>query len=290
MPEAALSDQVFSVDPFEINTYSTKFKTEYTVSMVYTPDEPGDSRTVVQYRKGDSGDWTTAKPGEPIELQNTENTECPVREQPWMFIITSTKDTSFNTLSGDGKSHGKLSFSVTPPPKPPCEEDLDKCLIGSWNLDLATMQEYMGRRMQELQGITVSNLALSGSSTLEIPDTYTATETFNAFKISYNGAMSTIPGPGWHTDIFIDGSIQGTIVKGTRPSSFTWAQGALSSGTVHTETQIEGIAATLPIDVPIDQQYGSQTEVEYVCKGDTLEMTGYIDNTVVWVYTWTRAS
>ncbi|ORY05390.1 hypothetical protein BCR34DRAFT_604547 [Clohesyomyces aquaticus] len=66
--EAPLSDQLVSVPPFQIKRLETMFARDKQVSMIFTPDESDYFRTIPQYRKGNSGAYDTAKPGEKIDL------------------------------------------------------------------------------------------------------------------------------------------------------------------------------------------------------------------------------
>ncbi|KAH7401272.1 hypothetical protein BKA66DRAFT_545079 [Pyrenochaeta sp. MPI-SDFR-AT-0127] len=305
VPDGPLSDNLISVPPFRINAYTTIFDSDKAVSMTFTPSEPGDVKTILQYRKGRSGAFSIAKPGEKIELQNTENSACPTDPSEfWQFIMTSTNDPSHNTIHRDGQSHATLSFSVTKParrrrqesceePEKPEEpevpegsEGLDKCLVGSWNLDSNSMRTFLAERMASAEGISVSNLNFVGNSALSIDDGFHSSMTFTDMVMSWDMVTQ---GLAAHTDMFLSGSVDGNLLAVEGQSSmFTWALGVKASGSGRTITRIPALDMVIPLDLPFADNYSSQMLVKYACVGNTLEMTGMVDGVYAWAYTWLR--
>jgi hypothetical protein len=154
-------------------------------------------------------------------------------------------------------------------------------------MDLASMQQFLTEKLANTQGGTVSNLRVTGSSSLNIDDSFHSLMDFEPIAISYDVAADGAP--NFHTDMTIQGTVDGNIIKGAQPSSFTWALGYTASGSIHTVTQIPSLGIDLPIDFPMDQQYNTETQVQYTCSGNSLQMTGYWNGGYVWAYTWVRA-
>jgi hypothetical protein len=281
-----------SIAPFQVNTYETLFAADKAVSMTWTPEEPGDTKTVVQYRQGTSGRWITAAPGSPIDLQNTATSVCPSgASNSWYFIITSTNDPARNTVTRDGKSHGTLSFTVRTPQRRRQEcPQLDSCLIGNWALDNNAMAAFLSHHVASTagaEGVVVANLAVTGVATFSVSDTFLSNSVFQAFTIGYDAAGISVP---FHTDIVIDGTASGLIVPGANTSTFTWTQNAVTTGSVKTNTMIPSLDLEIPWEVSMDGSYGPDTVVQYTCLGEKLEMAGYTNGAYAWAYTWRRVA
>jgi hypothetical protein len=305
VPDSDSFDYPMSVAPWTINVYQTTFTTSSTVEMTYSPIEPSDQQTILQYREESNNGWSTISPGDTVTLPIPSTNTCPPGGSTWTFILTSTGDPSKNTIIQDSNMHAKITFklqaasqkrddSINPcqpkqPTQPSNSTTLDQCLVGSWNLDIPSMQAFMSQQLSNLQSVTISNLQITGSSTFSVASDFSSVMTFNNLDISYDG-ISTAEGISFTTVIDINGSSQGPLVLGQGNSTFSWGQGATSQGDANTETTIPDLGASVPLDVSLDQQYGSTTNVQYTCKGNSLAMVGYVSGTFTWAYTWTKAS
>jgi hypothetical protein len=298
---AGLFNLKFPVTPWNIEKAEiTTFQPDQIVSIVFNVDEPDDTMSILQYRRTGDSVWQVLNPGETADLQNTDTTTCPLGPSEWTFLVTSTFDPSLGIVDHDGFVHSTVSFSSTQvsskrdnscnpnqPPSPPNGTNpvTDQCLVGSWNLDIPSMQDFLTQQMSTLSSASISNLVVGGSSTFDVTDSFSSTMTFADLTIGYDGEAG---GYNFHTDIDITGTVTGDLtLDGTTATSFTWTKGE-STGQADTTTTVTGLGDSIPLDVDLGQDYGGQTDVQYTCSGNTLQMLGYVGGQFTWAYTWTK--
>jgi hypothetical protein len=101
--------------------------------------------------------------------------------------------------------------------------------------------------------------------------------TSNNLAISYGGDAKDFT---FHTEIDIKSSVTDALVPITSGNSsesgpaFTWAKVA-ATGMAHISTTTSVLGVPLVFGFPMDEQYGSQTAVLYICAGDSLKMAEY---------------
>lgn len=276
-----------------------------------------DSVTVLMYRKSTEAVWRTAKRGEKVVVDSacSQYTFLGVSTRDTAnvrkgFTITIT----FTVKKSKGKKAKRDDDDPIPAEDPPVndpdaptpEEPRDglittsvdnsgpdddgdegdscstnKCIVGNWDLDIPSMQSFLQQRLSGNAAATISNLVVSGSSSLIITQALSSTMTFKNLDIGYDGSAS---GFTFHTIIDLTGSVAGTVKLGD--DAFTWID-PKSDGTVKTTTSLSGFDP-IEIDYPVDKQYGPTTQVRYTCKDDKLQTEGYVDGKFTWAYSWTR--
>ncbi|OAL36407.1 hypothetical protein AYO20_04303 [Fonsecaea nubica] len=162
----------------------------------------------------------------------------------------------------------------------------DKCIVGDWNLDVPSMQAFLSEQLSA-SDVAISNVAVTGSSSFSVKKDLSSAMTFKGLDIAYDGSAG---GYDFHTLIDITGSVDGTLKLGKTAAggdSFTWTN-VKSQGLAKTTTTIAGFDDPTELDISLDQQYGSDTQVHYTCTDKTLQMSGYVDSKFTWAYTWTR--
>lgn len=272
----------------------TNFPTNKRVTFTFKVDDPRDTGTLLQYRKK-GGKWRKAKSGESVDLQGTKSSSCPKRSTHYDFLVTSTSDPSKDRIhKKDHESYSKILFTVSTLKKrqETCEEELsteaalDQCLVGNWALDLDAMRAFMTEKMLALQGATVSDIILTGSASLDINDAYFTKMSFSPLRIANDISAQGRTGSG---TIDISDFVNGNIVGGVTPSTFSWAQqGLKSEGTVHSVISIPSLGPDMTYDLNLGEQYGPQITVNYSCSADVLQMTGTFNGIYMWSYVWRR--
>ena len=189
---------------------------------------------------------------------------------------------------------GSITTPVTPTPpatNPSSDGDIDSCLRGTWNLNLADLQAAIEQSLAK-SSATISNLKLTGSTQFVLPSTGTAaTWTFTDLDISYDLDASGISAS---TLIDIDGTSSGDLVMGTG-STFTFTN-PVSSGTAKTTTTTD-VTGPIELDFDLSSEYGSNILCAYTCSATTLSLSGTIitasqgvpAGTLVWAYGFTKA-
>jgi hypothetical protein len=306
VPDTAdgLFDKEFSIIPWNIQTAAkTSFASEKVVSMAFTANDPKDDSTILQYYKINDKTWHLLKPGDTANLQVADGTACQDTSNEYYLLLTSTFDPSTGTGAQDGSAKATIRFSVTEPkskrdntcpPKPPANSTggiTDQCLVGDWSLDIPSMQTFLAEAMSKESGsgAVITNLAISGSAGFSVSDTFASTMTLNHLTIGYDGAAS---GLDFHTDIDVDATVTGDLVKATggvnaSQEAFTWAQ-IMSTGTVNTTTTVAGLGDPISLDMSIDSEFGNQTTVQYECAGSSLTMMAYVGGKYSWGYAWIK--
>lgn len=161
----------------------------------------------------------------------------------------------------------------------------DPCLIRDWNLDISSMQAHLASRLStDVQEVTISNLAVSGSSDMHIQTNMSSVMNMNHLNIDYDGDSSRF---AFHTTIDIDGSVSGVVTLASDGNSFSRVNGQASGG-IKTLSSVAGLGDPIEIEFPVGDQYGSEAVVQYTCSGNTLAMAGYLDGKYIWAYTWAR--
>lgn len=297
-------DLKVNVLPFTVQKqWRTSFEPNQIVSMAFAVDDKADSKTLLQYRKTGETNWTPLKPGAKAELQGGANTKCPLGTSEYTFLVTSTFDAlASGTVHFDDLAFATISFTVQeiskrrrddsceqPPPTTNNNNNTtsNECLVGSWKLDIPSMQSFLTEHMESAVPVTLSNLAVAGSLDLEFKADKSSTMDFDHFNIAYDVAAS---GMSFNTKIDITGSVSASVVPSpdSNPAAFTWVD-AKATGTVASTTKVDGLGEPVQLDFPLEEQYGSSTTVQYTCGGDKMTMAGYVDGKFVWAYTWVKA-
>jgi hypothetical protein len=161
----------------------------------------------------------------------------------------------------------------------------NQCLIGNWHLDVPSMQSFLAQKIPSSVGaqapVTITNLAVTGSSSFSVTSSFASSWIFDHLDISYDG---TADGFAFHTLIDITGSMDGNV-KLSGDDMFSW-ENVQSTGAIKTTSTVLDIP--LELDFPMSQQYGLSTQVQYICEDDSLQMAGYVDGAYQWGYTWLR--
>ncbi|KAI9781406.1 MAG: hypothetical protein M1839_006000 [Geoglossum umbratile] len=275
-------------EPFTISQRTVNIGPKQTILLKVT-SIPTDSK--IQYRKTGSTDWSELSAGSSTQLQDA----CITETVSYDFVFTSTADTDtegvdvqFVRLTRKGKRDDDEDNQ--------CKDDPDPSacsLPGTWSLDISSLQSFIQQKLTtQEKSVTLSNFAVTGSSTFTVNDDLSSTMVFDHLTIGYDAAA--IPAgalPNWHSDIDVTGSIAGTLkllgATGGDPE-FTWGDGSVITGEAKTNTVIAGIGS-LPFNIPMDQQYGSATTVSYSCAGSQLLLTGNVGGKYAWAYSYSKA-
>ncbi|EMD63186.1 hypothetical protein GGP41_005203 [Bipolaris sorokiniana] len=161
----------------------------------------------------------------------------------------------------------------------------NQCLIGNWHLDVPSMQSFLAQKIPASVAaqapVTITNLAVTGSSTFSVTSSLASSWIIDHLDISYDATADDL---AFHALMDITGSLDGKV-KLSGDDMFSW-ENIQSTGAIKTTTTVFGIP--LELDIPLSQQYGASTQVQYICEGDTLQMAGYVDGGYQWGYTWSR--
>jgi hypothetical protein len=157
------------------------------------------------------------------------------------------------------------------------------CLNGDWNLDIPSMQSYLTHVLSTTASTKLTNLAVTGTSSLRLTANLSSSMTFTNLTIAYDGTAS---GYSFRTVIALAGFVVGSVKLGAN-DTFTWVTSE-SDGTVTTVTTIDALGDPWEYDFPLSEQYGPGTEVRYTCEENTLDMSGFVGGRFVWAYTWRR--
>lgn len=287
-----------SVTAWNIETARTAtFPSDQQVTISFTANDAHNDRTVLQYRKTTDIEWQVLQRGEFAVLQQGA---CDATDTQFLFLFTTTYHPAGGETSTDVtlsvttlKSKNKRDNSCQQPLAPPTNDTTPtssvkaQCLIGNWSLDIPSMQTLLAQALSASpQAATISNVVVSGAGSFTVTSTLSSKLTFSNILISYDGAAS---GFTFHTDIDIDGSIAGNIGVGdSTDPSFTWID-AVATGNANTTTILGGDLGSLPLDMPIDGQYVTDTTVQYVCTATSLNMKGYKGGKYAWGYSWVKA-
>lgn len=184
------------------------------------------------------------------------------------------------------------------------EECEDKCLVGSWSLNLPAMEELMRQALviPDVPEVQISNIDITGSSVLSIADTWVGNWTYDTLSIAFD--VNTLDLGAQHTKIVLDGDMNVNILgmdnstengggeviakrqeADVEEGEFTM-QVISSSGTVVSYSSLIG-----EINWPIDSSYVPPDLVlKYVCTNTTLALTGFVGGAAQggWVYAFDR--
>ncbi|KAH7389901.1 hypothetical protein BKA66DRAFT_548266 [Pyrenochaeta sp. MPI-SDFR-AT-0127] len=307
------------VYPFTIlSKVKMTFPTKRKITFIYKAPDAQDSSTVLRYRKVTDTTWKTAAKGADNKVDDdcsellflATSTSGVVVTEPFPVTLTFTvqrkapkkrkvkrDDPVDNPIpTVNPQDNPDLGPSVNDPEEitvvslDPDDGDDDeegdscsnKCIVGTWNLDIPSMQAFLTERLSGVSAATITNLAVTGSSSLIVKASLSSNMTFNSLDIGYDGSAS---GFSFHTVIDITGSVAGTIQLGD--NAFTWVD-PQSQGTVKTTTTVQGFGDPIEMDLPVEKQYGPTTQVQYTCKENKLQTSGYVNGAFTWAYSWTR--
>jgi hypothetical protein len=267
------------VASFSMVIYTATLEPGITYSIQWTPAVQ-DGTIVLAYQQSDpsygQADWITFDPSTPIEIP----VGCSGEVQ-YQFLLTSTADADTAT--------GQLVFTQESSQNCGCGDvgiPLDPCLSGNWNLDIGEFQAFLETRLAQLGSVTVSNLAVSGGSTFELPGGDLGAMTFDALIIDYD---ATADGMSFHTTIDLIGSVTGQVVMQTSGASFCWADGQ-GQGDADTSTTVQGLSAPIVFDQSLADGYVDPTiTVQYTCSATSLQLQGYQEGQYIWALSYVKA-
>ncbi|KIX94545.1 uncharacterized protein Z520_09591 [Fonsecaea multimorphosa CBS 102226] len=267
----------------------------------FTYDAPSGSHTVLQYRKDDEKEWTTAQKGKTVSIDKS----C--EKQKYVFLATSTGDGAPST-----EIPVTIHFTVKKPPtnrkmkrnvrrskffrtEPAkgnssmtlvdenLEEDLhnqggiskrqdgdpascptSKCPYGSWKFTAAVESD--GIKESTPDGVTVSNIDTKGSGTFTLDqDTKEVTLQFDGFSASFDDTAVGSDDKDFtiHYDLAIDGGGTATAVFAADGQSFKLTKPTYT-GTFASQTtypDAEPLGPTGDFDVG----FGPDVAVEFAC-------------------------
>ena len=144
------------------------------------------------------------------------------------------------------------------------------------------MQAFLTERLSGVSSTTITNLAVTGSSSLIVTASLSSNMTFNSLDIGYDASAL---GFSFLTIMDITGSVAGTIQLSD--NAFTWVD-PQSQGTVKTITTVQGFDDPVEVDFPAEKQYGPTTQVQYTCEKNKLQTSGYVNGAFASAYSWPR--
>ena len=266
------------VASFSMIIYTATLEPGITYSIQWTPAVQ-DGSIVLAYQQSDPSfgtpTWITFDPASPVEIA----VDCSGEVQ-YQFLLTSTADAD--------KSTGQLVFTQESSQDCGCGDTgipLDPCLSGNWNLDIGEFQAFLETKLAQLGSVTVSNLAVSGGSTFELPGGDMGGMTFDALIIDYD---ATADGMSFHTTIDLTGSVTGQVIMQSA-ASFCWAEGQ-GQGEADTSTTVQGFSTPIVFDQSLADGYVAPTiNVQYTCSATSLQLSGYQGGNYIWALSYVKA-
>jgi len=264
------------VGSFTMAMYTTTLQPGITYSIQWAPSTQ-DGKTVLAYQPAanvSGSTWITVDPALPVQIP----IDCSNGATQYQFLLTSTADDA---------SNGQLTFVRQSSQSCGCNDvglPPDPCLSGDWVLNDSDLQTLMAAKLSQLGSVTISNLAVTGAATFELPQGNMGNMTYDDLTIDYDGDAD---GLAFHTTIDVTGSVSGNIIM-QAPGQFCWAN-AQGQGVAHTSTTLGALSQPYVFDVPLTEGYaGPAITVNYTCSATSLQMVGYSSGQYSWALSYTK--
>jgi len=262
------------VGSFTMEMYTATLQPGITYSIQWTPSAQ-DGKTVLAYQPASNisgSTWVTVDPATPAQIP----VDCASGATQYQFLLTSTAD--------EDVSNGQLTFVRQSSQPCGCNDvgiPLDPCLSGNWVLNDGDLQTLMAAK---LTSVTISNLAVTGAATFELPQANMGGMTYDNLTIDYDGDAD---GMTFHTTIDVTGNVSGEVIM-QAAGQFCWAD-AQGQGVAHTSTTLAALSQPLVFDVPLTEGYaGPAITVNYTCSATSLQMVGYSSGQYSWAMSYTK--
>ena len=271
--------QTVEANTFTINTFILEFAAGNTFTMTWKPSTAG---TTLYFRKSPNAPWTPLRTqGVPVTLACGSAATVDIYV---LFTTTSDADEgSSNIIMTSKKSKKCKKCKRDDPSSCPIDNDIDPCLVGTWNMDLKALKAAEEALLAKPTESGVSNIQVSGSAVFEVPaSTSTSTFTFNHLTTGFD---NNVEGMQAHEIADVYGHFTATVTMGAA-GRFSWTditgQGAANATVIFADgTNIAPIIQDIPI---ADSFSGVGYDVSYTCSDSKLVMSGSIDGKSTWVY------
>ena len=121
----------------------------------------------------------------------------------------SSESPDFTGGETQGASLGATGSNTDEEEEEECEEEtvLNKCLAGSWALNLKSMEELMRQALviPDVPEVQISNIDITGSSVLTIGDAWIGNWTYNALTVAFD--VNTLDLAAQHTKTLLNGDL-----------------------------------------------------------------------------------
>ena len=265
------------VGSFATAMYTATLQPGITYSIQWTPSTQ-DGKTVLAYQTAASvsgSTWITIDPSTPAQVP----VDCSSGATQYQFLFTSTTDIPV--------SNGQLTFLRQSSQACGCNDlgiPLDPCLSGNWVLNDGDLQTLMESKLSQLASVTISNLAVTGAATFELPQGNMGGMTYDNLTIDYDGSAD---GMMFHTTMDVTGNVSGDVTM-QAARQFCWAN-AQGQGVAHTSTTLTALSQPYVFDVPLTESYASPAiTINYTCSATSLEMVGYSNGQYSWAMSYTK--
>lgn len=183
-----------------------------------------------------------------------------------------------------------------------CEDELDKCLVGSWSLNLESMEELMRKVLviPDVPEVQISNIDITGSSVLTIGDAWIGNWTYDVLTLAFD--VNTLDLGAQHTKTVLNGDLSFALLglsnttagDGiiTKRQGDVGMQGAFTMRTIAASGAVVSYSPLIgEINWPMDASYVPPDLVlRYVCTDTALALTGFQGGVAAsgWLYAFDR--